>query len=84
KLSEEKQAETLSRISTIIFQSILIRVLPMLDDEDLAAYEKLVEESPDPDALLDFFFDKIPDFLAIVADETENFRKESAEILENI
>lgn len=84
KLPEEKQEETISRIGKIIFQSVLMRVLPILKEEELDQYEKLVESGVEPDALLDFFFEKIPSFLQIVAEETENFRKESAEVLKQI
>ncbi len=84
KLPEDKQEESISRIGKIIFQSVLIRVLPVLKDEELAQYEKLVEDGVGPDVLLDFFFEKIPSFLQIVAEEAENFRKESAEILKQI
>lgn len=84
KLPEDQQEETIARIGKIIFQSVLIRVLPLLQEEDLAQYEKLVESAASPDVLLDFFFDKVPSFLEIVAQESENFRKDSAEILEQI
>ena len=61
-----------------------MRVLPILKEEELDQYEKLVESGVEPDTLLDFFFEKIPSFLQIVAEETENFRKESAEVLKQI
>jgi hypothetical protein len=84
KLPEDKQEETISRIGKIIFQSVLVRVLPVLNEEELAQYEKLVETGVEPDVLLDFLFEKIPNFLEIVAQESENFRKESAEVLSQI
>lgn len=84
KLPEEKQEETISRIGKIIFQSVLVRVLPFLKEDDLAQYEKLVEDGVGPDALLDFFFEKVPSFLQIVAEETENFKKDSMEVLGQI
>lgn len=84
KLPEDKQEETISRIGKIIFQTVLIRVLPLLEENDLAEYEKLIENKVEPDQLYDFFFEKVPLFLQIVAEEAENFRKESAEVLEKI
>lgn len=84
KLPEDKQEETISRIGKIIFQAVLIRVLPLLKENDLAQYEKLIENEVEPDQLYNFFFEKIPLFLQIVAEEAENFRKESAEVLEKI
>ncbi len=55
-----------------------------LTEKELTQYEKLVENSVEPDVLLDFFFEKIPSFLQIVAEEAENFRKESTEVLKQI
>lgn len=84
KLPEDKQEETISRIGKIIFTSVLARVLPFLEEKDLAEYDKLIEESAMPDVILDFFFEKVPSFLEIVAEESENFRKEAAEVLNQI
>ena len=84
KLPEEQQEETIARIGKLIFQAVLIRILPLMEEADLAEYDKLVEGGVAPDALLDFFFEKVPGFLQIVAEESENFRKEAAEVLSQI
>lgn len=81
KLPKDKQEETITRIGNIIFQSVLLRALPMLKEEDLSLYEKLIKNNVEADALLDFFFEKIPSFFEIVTEESENFRKESEELL---
>lgn len=84
KLPEGEQEKTINDIGSIIFQNVLIRILPMLSEEDLAKYEKLVEDKVGADELMDFFFETIPEFLQIVTEESENFRKESAEVLNNL
>ena len=84
KLPEDKQEETIARIGNIIFQSVLIRTLPLLKEEELTQYEKLLEDKVGPEALLDFFFEKVPSFLQIITEESENFRKESEEVLKQI
>ncbi len=78
-LPEDKQEETINRIGGIIFQSVLMRTLPMLSEEDLVNYEKMLENNVAPDELMNFFGEKIPNFLEIVAEESENFRAEAAE-----
>ncbi len=78
-LPEDKQEETINKIGGIIFQSVLMRTLPMLSEEDLANYEKLLDNDVAPDELMNFFGEKIPNFLEIVAEESENFRNEAAE-----
>ncbi|MES2023442.1 MAG: DUF5663 domain-containing protein [Patescibacteria group bacterium] len=84
KLPEDKQEEMISEIGSLIFQSVLIRVLPLLEEKDLAEYEKLTDQKMDIEKLFDFFFEKIPNFLQIVTEESENFRKDATQVLENI
>ena len=82
KLPPEKQEETIARIGKIIFQSVLIRVLPLLEESEVEEYDKLIEGRAMPDAVLDFFFEKVPSFLDIIVEEAENFRKEATQVLE--
>lgn len=84
KLPAEKQEETIDRIGKIIFQAVLLRVLPEMTEGDVKEYEKLIESNVGPDELMEFFFKKVPNFLQIVAEESENFRKEAGEILSQI
>lgn len=84
KMPEEKQEEMISRIGGIIFQGVLARILPLLEEKELAEYNKLIAEGAEPDALLDFFFENVPSFMQIVTEESENFRKDAAEVLDQI
>lgn len=81
KMPEEKQEEMINRIGKIIFQSVLIRVLPLLGEEDVAEYEKLVEKETMPDDILDFFFKKVPSFFEIIVEESEKLKKETEGLL---
>jgi len=84
KLPEDKQEESINRIGKLIFQSVLIRILPLMSESDLAEYDALLEKNVGPDELMDFFFAKVPNFLSIIAEETENFRKEAEEVLSKV
>jgi hypothetical protein len=84
KLPLEQQEEAINNISTTIFKAVLMRVLPTLKEADLAEYEKLIDANVSPDGLMEFFFDKVPDFLQIIAEESANFREESEKILNSI
>lgn len=79
-LEEDKQEETINRIGTIIFQNVLMRTLPMLNEEDLAKYEELLEKNSSPENLMDFFGDRIPTFLEIIKEESINFREKAGEL----
>ncbi len=79
-LPEDKQEETINRIGTIIFQNVLMRTLPMLSEEDLAKYEELLEKNSSPEDLMDFFGEKVPNFLEIIKEESISFREQAAEL----
>lgn len=84
KLPVEEQEDAINKISQTIFETVLMRVLPTLSEEDLAEYEKMIENNVSPDELMNFFFDKVENFMQIIAEESENFRKEAANILSKI
>ncbi len=79
-LEEEKQEETINRIGNIIFQNVLMRVLPILSEEDLDKYEKLLEENTSPENLMDFLGERVPTFLEIIKEESISFREQAGEL----
>lgn len=79
-LFEDKQEETINRIGNIIFQNVLMRVLPMLSEEDLNQYEKLLEENTSPENLMDFLGERVPTFLEIIKEESISFREQAGEL----
>ncbi len=81
KMPEEKREEMVNRIGKIIFEAVLMRVLPMLTEEELNEYEKLLEKNVSPDQLMEFFFAKVPNFLEIISEESANFQKDASAFL---
>lgn len=77
KLPESKREEMITRIGKVIFQSVLIKTLPLLENKEIEEYEKLIDSQSEADIILDFFLEKVPGFLNIVREELEVFRKES-------
>lgn len=84
KLPEDRQEEITARIGEIIFQAVLIRILPLLEEEDLKKYEKLIDTKVPPEELMDFFFEIVPGFLDIIFEEAENLRKDASEVLSQL
>jgi len=84
KLPEGEQEEAINRLGKIIFQNVLIRVLPLLEEKDLKKYENLIESNVEADELMNFFFETVPGFLQIVTEESESFRIESAKVLDSL
>ena len=84
-LPEEKQLEILEKIGSIIFQSVLLRVLDLLDDDQKDELEKLFKEkADDPNAVLKFMEDNVPDIDGIVKEEVTKFKTETLDIITKI
>lgn len=82
KMPEDKQEEMINRIGQLIFQSVLMRVLPTLNETDLKEYENMLDSgNVDPAKLFEFFMEKEPDFFDIIREESEKFREDAAEVI---
>ncbi len=84
KMPPEKGVEMLDRLAKLVFQSVLVRVLPTLSEEDLVEYEKIIDSKEEGDVLFKFLGEKVPDFEKIVAEESELLRMELAGELEEV
>jgi hypothetical protein len=82
KMSPEKAEETLSRLAKLVFQAVLVRALPLLSEEDLNTYEKMVE-TEEADVLFNFLGEKVPDFGSLIKEESENLRDDMAQEMTN-
>lgn len=60
----------------LIFQAVLMRVLPTLSKEDIAQYEKMLNAGENGEKLLEFLKSKVSDFENIIKEEAEILRKE--------
>jgi len=78
KMAPEKAAETVDRLGKLIFQAVLVRVLPILSEQDLAEYEKIVDSKEGGEVIFKFLGEKIPDFENIIMEEAESLRAELA------
>ncbi|MFN4181526.1 MAG: hypothetical protein ACK4FA_02430 [Candidatus Paceibacteria bacterium] len=76
-LPQDVLESQVSEIGQMIFEEVLQKVLPILSEEDLSAYEKLVEQETEPDELLNFFFEKIPNLGQIIEEEKNKFLSEA-------
>ncbi|MFA6274330.1 MAG: DUF5663 domain-containing protein [Candidatus Paceibacterota bacterium] len=77
KLPPEKSVEMLDRLGKLIFQAVLVRVLPTLSEENFKKYEEMVDsKKTEGDEIFFFLREKVPDFDKIVAEESENLRLE--------
>jgi hypothetical protein len=78
KMEPVKALEMVERLSRLIFQATLVRVLPLLSEKETAEYEKIVSKAESPELLLKFFEAKVPNFGKIFEEEAEGLRAELA------
>ena len=83
-LSADKQDVILEQIGSLIFQAILIRVIPMLSDAKQTEFEELLSADATPDSLLSFLNKEVPNFTEIMGEEAANFKKENDAIMSKI
>jgi len=78
KMSPEKAVKTIDRLSKLVFQAVLVRVLPLLSEKDLTEYEKLVDSQKEGDELFKFLSEKVEGFENIIKEEAQNLHTELA------
>lgn len=78
KLSPEKSVEMVDRLSKLVFQSVLVKVLPMLSEKDFDEYERIVESKQGGEVLFGFLNEKVPNLGEIIKEESEALKAELA------
>lgn len=77
KMSPEKADETLNRLAKLVFQSVLVRILPTLTKEQMEEYDRIVDSKENNgDELFRFLRDNTENFDNIIKEEAENLRIE--------
>ena len=77
KMPPEKGIEMLDRLAKLVFQAVLVRALPLLSEEDLSEYEKIVASDDGGDVLFKFLSEKVPEFNKIITEEIGVLRREA-------
>ena len=80
-LAKEKQQEAVERLSAIVYQNVMLRVLDILDEKQKDEFEKEIEKNPDPENLFSWLADRIQNVDKIIEEEAQKLREESKDIL---
>jgi len=85
-LPEDQQEEIVEQTGKVIFQSIMIRVIPLLSDSEKEEFATIAESDlgEDNTAVFDYLNEKIPNLDEIVAEVIADFRDRSNDILSKI
>lgn len=79
KMEPAKAEEMVNRLSNLVFQATLMRVLPTLSDKDMDEYEKIIKDPSSGETLFKFLNEKVPNFSDIINEEAEKLRNDLAE-----
>lgn len=83
-LSDEKKVETVERLSKLIFQSVLMRALPLLNEKDLKDYESKIDNNENPVEVFNFLLEKIPDLDKMFEEEAMALQRELSSDMESV
>ncbi|MFN4181525.1 MAG: hypothetical protein ACK4FA_02425 [Candidatus Paceibacteria bacterium] len=74
-LADDVREDLFAQIIRIVFQAVLLRITPFLDEEDLARYNKILEAGANADECTDFFLNTVPVFESVVYEEIQNIAR---------
>lgn len=74
--SAEAKAQAIEKISTLIFQSAISRVLSDMSEADQQGFDILMEGNPQAEIVYGFFAEKAPNFQSIVQEEIQKLKQE--------
>lgn len=80
ELPKEKQDEVFERAGAVIFQSVLVRALESMDDDEQKRFDDFIGEHPnDPQALFGYLKENTVDFDQLIASEIARFKATAQE-----
>lgn len=82
-LSAERQKELLEKMSSLIQNRVLLRVLRSLSEEDKKEFDNILETN-DMEKVHRFLIEKVPGLDKITDEEVEKFRGEVKKQLSNL
>lgn len=83
-LPESEQDDIIERIGSLIFQSILMRVMEDMPESDQTKFEDLLDADASPEIIVGFLRDNVSNFEEISKEEAEKFQRESMSVMNQI
>jgi len=84
KLSAEEQQEIIERVGVVIYQNVLMRVLPGMSDEQENEFERLLDANASPEEIFGFLNTNVPNLEQVIQEEAEQFRNKASNIMSQI
>jgi hypothetical protein len=80
-MEPQEQEELLSRIGELIMESVMIRAVAELTDDEAIALTSAINACANPEALTALLTARVPDIDSLIREESFAFRNECAELL---
>ena len=80
-LEAEDQQKRIEESGAIIYQMVLLRAMEEMTDEQVNDFEKLLETTPEPDKIFEFFHQTISNFDTMIEEEAHTFIEDSNKIM---
>jgi hypothetical protein len=75
KLSEEKQLEIMDKVSSVIFEAVMTRIVADMTEAEQDKFEGFLQGNPSPTDLMDKLKEERSDFDQILEEETAKFKE---------
>jgi hypothetical protein len=83
-LPVEHQEEVYSKLGTIVYTEAISKALDFLSEEDQSKLDEIIEKNPDPENIITFLAERVPELDSIVQNEAEKLKAEVATIMNQI
>ncbi len=80
-LSEKEKEDILQRMGRIIFEMALIRILDEMEESTAKEFEEFLEKNQEPEKVLKFLKEKVPNLEEILEEEARKFKSETFDLL---
>lgn len=80
-LKGEELEDMLASIGSLIMESVILRVVAGLTDEEAAALDSYASSNPSPVELYDYMKERVPELDTLFEEESAAFREECVRIL---
>lgn len=76
--STEEQVQYVDQIGEIVLQGVLIKSLSMLDEDQAAMLDNMIDQEKSPEDIMNYLQTAIPGFTNLVTDEVAQVKKDLA------
>jgi hypothetical protein len=83
-LPVEEQDEMIQQIGGMIFQSVLLRVAPQLNETQQKELEMILDADGTPEQLLGYLNGAVPGFADIIKEEADAFKAQSEALMSQV